>query len=199
MERKNVFKVYDRIAEWFDQHRGQQLVEKKYLDYLISTLPDTASILDVGCGTGEPIFRYFAERSYPILGLDASAAMLAIARKNFPEHEFLQMDMRELQLDRQFDAILAWHSFFHLPLEDQKNMFTRFHEHLKPNGILLFTSGHERGEAWGENGGEQLFHASFSTQEYQELLQHSGFTILTHEVEDQSCGGATVWVAQRKV
>lgn len=68
--------------------------------------------------------------------------------------------------------------------------------HLKPKGILLFTSGTEHGEAWGINGGENLFHGSLSTQGYQEVLGKHNFKVLKHVVNDPDCGGATVWMVQ---
>jgi hypothetical protein len=77
-------------------------------------------------------------------------------------------------------------------------MFQRFEEHLNPNGILLFTSGTEHGESWAENGGENLFHASLDTSEYERLLQKHHFQVLEHTMNDPDCGGATVWMAELK-
>lgn len=88
--------------------------------------------------------------------------------------------------------------FFHLPADDQPNMFTIFKLHLRPNGILLFTSGTERGEVWGMNGGENLFHASLDTAEYQTLLQANQFEVLRYKINDPDCGGANVWMARYK-
>lgn len=75
-------------------------------------------------------------------------------------------------------------------------MFAIFTEHLQPQGILLFTTGHEAGEVWSDNGGENLYHASLSSDEYKALLKQHGFELLLHTVEDKDCGGATVWMAK---
>jgi hypothetical protein len=77
-------------------------------------------------------------------------------------------------------------------------MFAIFKRHLKPGGILLFTSGTERGEVWGVNGGENLFHASLATAEYQTLLLSNQFEVLRHRINDPDCGGANVWMARYK-
>ena len=74
-------------------------------------------------------------------------------------------------------------------------MFELFEKHLNDNGILIFTSGTELGEAWGMNGGENLFHASLSTHEYTQLLNKHHFKILKHVVNDPDCGYANVWMA----
>lgn len=195
-ESKNVFKVYNKIANWFAENRCVGLIEQNYLEALISEIKSNADVLDIGCGTGKPILEYLLNKNLNIIGVDASKEMLTIARNNFPTTEFVLEDMRKLALNKKFDAIIAWHSFFHLPAADQPKMFEIFESHINPKGILLFTSGSERGEAWGINGGENLFHASLNTDEYQQLLKKHNFEVLNHIVNDENCGGATVWMAK---
>ncbi|MGA9649146.1 class I SAM-dependent methyltransferase [Pedobacter sp.] len=195
-ESKNVFKVYNKIANWFAENKCVDLIEQNYIKALISEIKSNADVVDIGCGTGKPILEYLLNKNFNVIGVDASKGMLTIARNNFPTTEFVLEDMRKLALNKKFDAIIAWHSFFHLPTADQPKMFEIFESHIKPKGILLFTSGSERGEAWGINGGENLFHASLNTDEYQQLLKKHNFEVLNHIVNDENCGGATVWMAK---
>ncbi|MDB5157546.1 MAG: SAM-dependent methyltransferase [Mucilaginibacter sp.] len=195
-ERQDVYKVYNKIAAWFSANRPTGIMEKKCLDDVIAHLPAGATILDLGCGTGIPILQYLTDKNLNVTGVDASSEMLAIAKTNFPATEFILQDMRKLSLNRKFDAIIAWHSFFHLSADDQPAMFALFEQHLNVNGLLLFTSGTEHGEAWGINGGENLFHASLDTAEYETLLKKYHFKVLTHKINDPDCDGATVWIAQ---
>ncbi|TSJ40336.1 class I SAM-dependent methyltransferase [Mucilaginibacter corticis] len=194
-ERKDVYKIYNKIAQWFFENRPQNLIEKSCLDNLIGYLPQNATVLDLGCGTGEPILRYLLTQGIGVVGVDASVEMLKIARLNFPETEFVLQDMRELNLNRKFDAIIAWHSFFHLPADDQPAMFSLFAAQLNKDGVLMFTSGTEHGEAWGVNGGENLFHASLDTSEYETLLAEHHFKILKYQENDPDCA-ANIWMAQ---
>lgn len=197
-ECKNVYKVYNKIGSWFAENRAADLVEKAYLNDILEHLPAGAKVLDLGCGDGKPILEYFIKHGINVLGVDASTQMIELAKANFPTTGFLLKDMRELDLEEEFDAIIAWHSFFHLPAGDQPKMFAIFKRHLKPDGILLFTSGTERGEVWSMNGGENLFHASLATAEYQTLLLENEFKVLRHKINDPDCGGANVWMAQYK-
>jgi SAM-dependent methyltransferase len=197
-ERKNVYQVYNKIGEWFAENRYADSVERVYLDPIIGQLPPNAGVLDVGCGNGKPILEYFINHNVHVVGIDASEKMLDLARANFPNTRLILQDMRELRLDEKFDVLIAWHSFFHLPAADQPAMFKIFKDHLNPDGILLFTSGTERGEAWGENGGENLFHASLDTAEYRALLEANAFVVMKHQVNHPDCGGANVWLAQYK-
>ena len=67
-----------------------------------------------------------------ITGIDSSAAMLEISRNRFPEHNWLEADMRQLDLKQSFNGIIAWGSFFHLTHNDQRAMFHIFKQHAKP-------------------------------------------------------------------
>jgi len=197
-ERKNVYQVYNKIGDLFAENRYADSVERVYLDPIVKQLPSNASILDVGCGNGKPILEYFIKRNFNVLGVDASEKMIGLARINFPDTRLILLDMRKLRLEEKFDVVIAWHSFFHLPIEDQPGMFEIFSNLLNPGGILLFTSGTERGEAWGMNGGENLFHASLDAEEYRILLEANQFEVLKYQVNDPDCGGANVWMVQYK-
>lgn len=196
MEKRNVYKLYDQIANWFDQNRYKGLMEQAYLNAVLETIPQKGSILDLGCGTGEPIAQFFIERGYRLTGIDAAQNMIAICRARFPASQFLCSDMRMLDLQEKFDAVIAWDSFFHLDHDDQRDMFRIFAAHIQPSGLLIFTSGVKHGEVWSEMNGHRFYHASLSTDEYQRLLHQHGFHTLMHKVEDPACGDHTVWVAQ---
>jgi cyclopropane fatty-acyl-phospholipid synthase-like methyltransferase len=191
----DVYKTYEKIAHWMDEHRSRTLFEKPYLDKVITYLKSDAKVLDLGCGTGEPIGQYFVDSGFQVIGVDASTEMLKIAKSRCPNIKFILADMRCLKLDDQFDCIVAWHSFFHLSQDEQRAMFKTFALHLQIGGILLFTSGPESGEVWSDNGGENLYHASLSPNEYKMILEDNSFTIIEYKISDPECGDATVWLA----
>jgi 2-polyprenyl-3-methyl-5-hydroxy-6-metoxy-1,4-benzoquinol methylase len=193
---RNAVETYNTIANWFAENRLQELIEKPYLDRVINIVGPGANVLDLGCGTGMPVMKYLLENGMNVVGVDASERILEIAKRNFPAVHFLPADMRRLSLDKKFHAIIAWNSFFHLPSEDQPAMFNIIKEHLSENGVFLFTSGKEWGEAWGVNGGENLFHASLNTDQYQLLLQQYQMRVLLYNENDPECENATVWLAQ---
>ena len=197
--KKNVFEAYNKIAEWFAVNRYALPIEKEYLDHLVTLAGGAPTVLDIGCGTGMPMMQYLISLGIKVTGIDASHRMLAIARANLPHAELIQQDMRSLSLGRKFNALIAWHSFFHLPADDQPGMFSIFKDHLTNKGILLFTSGNEDGEAWGINGGEDIYHASLSTERYQELLKEHGFKVISYKANDREAGGATVWMVQQQL
>jgi 2-polyprenyl-3-methyl-5-hydroxy-6-metoxy-1,4-benzoquinol methylase len=118
-------------------------MEKKYLKLIVDTIPQSGSILDVGCGSGEPLAKYFIEKDYSLVGVDNSDVMIELCCQRYPKNKWLLMDMRSLNLDRQFDCVIAWHSFFHLPKEEQEAVLVNMICHVAESGLLVFTSGIE--------------------------------------------------------
>lgn len=190
--------VYERNAERFDRERGRDLFECTWLDRMVDGLDPGASILDLGCGTGDPIAAYLRGRGFAVLGLDASSAMLAIARTRFPQGDWRLGDMRWLDLAERFDAILGWDSFFHLTAEEQRGTLPRIASHLRPFGRVLLTVGPMAGEVAGHVGDDPVYHASLSPQEYAQRLDALGLDILDFVKEDPAARGRTVLLARKR-
>jgi SAM-dependent methyltransferase len=193
--------LYERHTLAFDQDRGRGLSERAWLDRFLALLPPRApaSVLDIGCGSGEPIARFLIEHGHAVTGIDSSPTLIALCRARFPVHGWIVGDMRRLALGRRFDGVLAWDSFFHLTRRDQREvMFPIFGAHAAPGAPLMFTSGPAEGEAIGCYRGETLFHASLDPAEYRALLDEHGFEVIRHVAEDPDCGGRTVWLARRR-
>lgn len=195
--KERVYESYEKIVHWFDDARTKTLMEAEYLNLIVKAMPAGGSVLDLGCGTGEPIAQFFIDKGFKVTGVDGSKKMIKLCKSRFPNEQWIISDMREINLNQQFDVVLAWHSFFHLDPDNQRRMFKIFATHIKPGGILAFTSGEDEGEVWSDNGGQMLYHASLSTKEYEKLLSEHLFQVLLHKVRDPECGEATVWVARK--
>ena len=190
--------LYERHAAAWDRDRGRNLIERGWLQRFAVLLPAGGRVLDLGCGAGEPIAGWFAAQGFAVTGVDAAPSMLALARARFPMQDWIAADMRGLSLERRFDGIVAWDSFFHLPPDDQRAMFAVFAAHAGPGAALLFTSGPAQGVAMGSYRGEPLYHSSLDAVEYRALLAAHGFDVFAHRAEDPDCGGHTVWLARRR-
>jgi SAM-dependent methyltransferase len=190
-----VIRLYQQHALEFDRERGRSLFEKPWLDRFLARLSGP-SVLDIGCGSGEPIGRYLIEQGCRVTGIDASIPLIAMCRDRFPDHEWIVADMREIDLGRRFDGILAWHSSFHLDHDNQRRMFPVFGRHAGSGAALMFTSGLAHGDAVSTYHGEPLYHASLDAEEYRSLLDRQGFRVVDHAIDDHECGYATVWLSQ---
>jgi len=171
-------------------------METPYLARMAEASGTAGTVLDIGCGAGEPVARYFIEQGLTVTGVGLSAALLAKSRARFPVHEWIHADMHGLSLGRRFDAVLAWDSFFHLTADDQRAMFPVFAAHVKNGGLLLFNTGTAAGTAYGDMAGHMFHHTSLDTTEYTSLLAKHGFMIMLCDIDNKDCGGRTVWLAQ---
>jgi SAM-dependent methyltransferase len=171
-------------------------MKKPWLDRFCALLPGTGSVLDCGCGAGEPIARYLGQRGYAVMGVDSSPSMVRMFQARLPEQRAVVADMRILCLPETFHGILAWDSFFHLEYGDQRKIFRIFRNHAAQGAALMFTSGPSLGEIVGQLEGEPLYHASLDDAEYRQLLQEQGFAVVDQQAEDQTCFGRTVWLAK---
>ncbi|MFK7824614.1 MAG: class I SAM-dependent methyltransferase [Oligoflexales bacterium] len=193
----NTQSVYERNGEQFDSERGKTLIEKGWLSKFDNLSSKPASILDVGCGSGEPIARYLIEKGYELTGVDYAESMLNMAKRRFPNCIWKLQDMRQLDLGKTFDGIIAWHSFFHLDREEQRSVLPLFSKHLNSKGILLVTVGPKDGEVFGHVCGEKVYHSSLDPAEYRRILENHGINIVEFAIEDPSCDFATIILAQK--
>jgi SAM-dependent methyltransferase len=194
---ERIIGLYEENAAVWDVLRGRVLGDREWFDRFTELLPRGGSVLDLGCGSGEPIARHLIEAGYRLTGIDSSPSLIALCKQRFPEQQWIVADMRTLDLGRRFDGILAWYSFFHLHFDDQRAMFPRFAAHAAPGASLMFTSGPMHGEAIGEWQGEPLYHASLAPEEYRALLDANGFEVESFKPGMPVADGPSVWIARQ--
>lgn len=133
---------YDQIARFYDiEHDG--LIDD-LLMYENFARRCGSPVLELGCGTGR-VALHLARAGIEITGLDASPAMLAIARAKLAraglgEHvRLLEADLGNFALDQQFAlATLAINTFMHfLTVAEQVRVLTTARRHLEPGGLLI--------------------------------------------------------------
>jgi cyclopropane fatty-acyl-phospholipid synthase-like methyltransferase len=136
---EEVIALYERNAHHFDADRTRNpIIEKAWLDRFTSLLQRGATVLDIGCGHGEPIARYLIEQGFDVSGIDASPTLISLCRNRFPDRRWLAADMRSLELRGTFQGLIAWDSFFHLSQDNQRRIFPIFRRHAAPGAALLF-------------------------------------------------------------
>ncbi|NYB51266.1 MAG: methyltransferase domain-containing protein [Methanobacteriaceae archaeon] len=129
---------YDLIYQWMD-YSGEAEFVKMVVDQFKTS--DGNHLLDVACGTGN--HAQYLQDSFQIVGLDLNEDMLHIAHEKVPEMELIQGDMRELDLQHEFDVIICLFSSinYHTNLIDLEKTFKNFYSHLKVGGVLIFDLG----------------------------------------------------------
>jgi cyclopropane fatty-acyl-phospholipid synthase-like methyltransferase len=197
---------YDHIADRFSALRTTLFPkEREYLALLLDPLPERSTILDLGCGTGNPIAVHIASRGHRIVGVDGSEAMLAIAQKQLPDHRWIHDFMEHVEFDEVFDAVVCWDSLFHLPRQQYQPIIRKIHRWLVPSGRLMVSSG----GLVGDNGftdtmfDHEFFYDSLPPDQMVSMMEEIGFNILLAEMCDLPDGGRNKgkWatVASKKV
>jgi len=142
--------VFGNYAQYYDL-LYQDKDYKKETDYVHQLIqrfaPQTASILELGCGTGKHAVL-LAECGYSVHGVDMSLEMLTLANErlaSLPEDisdrlRFSQGDICNIEIGEQFDAAIA---LFHVVSYQTSNKALQqtiktVKHHLKPGGIFLF-------------------------------------------------------------
>jgi SAM-dependent methyltransferase len=127
---------FDRSAALYDR-LYRDLDTKREVDEVLARIGDVRSVLDLGCGTGRHA-EEFIRRGIDTLGVDRSAAMVALARQRGVDAHVA--DVGTVRLARTFDAAVAlFHVFAYATTDEQFDAFVATaHAHLLPGGRFYF-------------------------------------------------------------
>jgi predicted TPR repeat methyltransferase len=176
MSKKNEIS-YDLIADEFAFGRGESKVDPEVVQFC-DLLDKDSQILSIGCGSGLPNEKYLVDNHKFVTGVDISSNLLKMAHKNLPDSVFFEADVMSFKTDKQYDAILAWWSLFHLEPAEHEEVFRKIHGWLKDGGYFLFNHGGEEGEMWGEMHGENFYYSCPGPEKIKQMLEELGFKIL---------------------
>lgn len=170
-------------AELYQQQHSFSVAYGKDMLELVNRDKDQA-ILDLGCGTGALTHELAAEGAH-VIGLDASADMIAKARRDYPALEFVVANATTMNYSDAFDTVYS-NAALHW-IKDQPTLLARIYQALKPQGVLIAEFGAKGNietiqrafsgvlRAMGRPFANQFFFPS--TAEYRELLETARFTV----------------------
>ncbi|WP_158883413.1 class I SAM-dependent methyltransferase [Amycolatopsis anabasis] len=148
--------MYDQdFAEIYDdvyrRHRNYPREAAHTKELALAHCPAAASLLDVGCGTGEHL-KYLRE-DFEVAGVDLAEPMVEIARRKLGDVPVHQGDMRTFDLGRTFDVVCSVYSpvGYLRSADDLCTAVLRMAAHLSPGGVLIVEPWILR-ENW--NGGD---------------------------------------------
>jgi predicted TPR repeat methyltransferase len=169
---------YNKIAKQWSAIRKDSFVSQLVVDFADKVIPN-GHILDIGCGSGLPLTKYFCERCFRVTGIDVAEEMIAIAKSSVIEGaDFIVSDFIDFITNNKFDAILAWDSLWHFPKAKQTSLYSKIGSMLQANGYFLFTHGNADGEHVDTMMGEPFYYSALPEQEIYKQLTENGFEVL---------------------
>jgi SAM-dependent methyltransferase len=181
-------KAWDNAAKIYDKEFHGKV--HTLFNYFCEKLPKGGYILDLGSGTGVPYAKLLIEKGFKVLGIDFSAEMVKIARKNVPKAKFKEMSMTDLNFTDHFDGIFSSYSMLLLNPELFKLTAKRIVKAIKRKGIFyLCLNG-----PWKEGAdldddviiefkGKKMYSRPYSKEEILDILVPLGMELLKFENE----------------
>jgi SAM-dependent methyltransferase len=136
----------DWFEEWFGedylriyQHRDESEAERA-IELIAAHLPggEIRGVLDLACGAGRHS-KPLCERWWTV-GLDLSAALLRVARRDTPDAPYVRADMRELPFaDESFDLVVNLFTSFGYFEDDREHarVLARVRDAMKQDGTFV--------------------------------------------------------------
>ncbi|KAI0403723.1 methyltransferase [Xylaria palmicola] len=203
--------AYDHISEWYLQWvESQNSPRERYARKLLEALPPSPSILELGCGPGVPILQLLLDQGARVVANDISRKQIEMAKARFPQAELVAGDMTALTFEPEsFHGAISFYTLFHLPRSKLRDMLTKIHSWLKPNGVFVLNLAVvDEEEIHGEFFGYGMFWSSYDVDGNQALLREIGFDLLQVDVlqagdgkleeDDPDFGAEFMWVVARK-
>lgn len=131
------------------------------------------AVLDAGCGVG----RYLARLGMPTVGLDATPAMLDLARgRGAP---LVRADLERLPfVDGAFAGLFAHHTYLHLRKDRTPGAFAEAARVVRPGGSVLVTliAGGYEGRSLPDDDIPGRWFSLWEPSEVESVLRAAGFS-----------------------
>ena len=136
---------YNNFAKTFSKSRKNMKWEE--IDYFLKKInkEEKLKILDIWCGSWRLLEQFSNNcdiEKIDYLGLDLSSEMLKSAKNNFPDKEFLELNMLNIdKINKLFNNIFFIASFHHLDnLENREEVLKKAYNLLEKWGKIFMTN-----------------------------------------------------------
>jgi ubiquinone/menaquinone biosynthesis C-methylase UbiE len=154
MKNRNVYRDFAWFYHAGDYPRFSREVARLMPGVFRQFQAKPVSLLDMACGEGT-FACIMARRKLQVTGLDQSAAMLQLARRQARRSRvsvrFVLGDMRDMSFDSEFDVVTCWYDAINyiLRVGELRRVFAGVERALRPGGLLVMDMNTRRGLATG--------------------------------------------------
>jgi len=193
-------KSYDKISERWHEFRSNKHINPLVIEFA-HLVKKEGLILDVGCGTGIPITEFLVNEGFRVVGLDISKNMVKKAQSmKISNTKFYVGNIMTWHDNNTYDGIIAYDSLFHLPLENQKNVYRILSSLLTKDGYLFFTHGKELGEVKSKMFDEEFYYSAIDLEMLKKTLEDNSLEIirLITDYQDEFDSRDLIVIVQKK-
>ncbi|MEV7671676.1 methyltransferase domain-containing protein [Streptomyces sp. NPDC088752] len=145
--------AYDAVASIYEEMFRDSLRDSPLDRAMLGVLAEVVRadgegrVADLGCGPGH-VTAHLDALGLSAFGVDASPAMIALARRAHPDLRFDVGSMTALDIaDGALDGVLSRWSVIHVPPAELPAVLAEFHRILAPGGHLLIAFSGSEGPA----------------------------------------------------
>lgn len=205
------FEFDENVASVFDDMISRsvpyyQISTDLVAKFLLKTLPNSASILDLGCSTGATLLKLFElNKDFKLVGIDNSVSMLENAKNKVKAYGadicFKNADFLETSLGKNDAIIMNYTLQFIRPLKREK-FISEIYDSLSQNGVFILSEkvlfedkkmskdmieiyaeykldqGYSKFEIAQKREALENVLVPFSEEENKQMLKNSGFRII---------------------
>ncbi|MEN7341777.1 MAG: class I SAM-dependent methyltransferase [Pseudomonadota bacterium] len=174
-------RAYEQHAKAFINARSQ-VTGRQTIRTWAATLPQPATILELGCGSGRPVTETLLAAKHTVFAIDASPTLLDHFRQAFPTVEAKCENVLDSRFfERRFDAVVAIGLVFLLSEAQQRTLIQSVANVLEPGGRFLFTAPWQTGE-WHDVLTQSLC-VSLGIDAYTAAFKEAGLTLTDRLVD----------------
>jgi SAM-dependent methyltransferase len=192
MMKNPTIQYYDENAAKYAQSTLHVKISETLKDFSKS-LPKSAKVLDVGCGSGRDSL-YLKSQGFDVVAIDASAELAKFASEQIGQEVWVK-NVLDLDFKDQFDGVWCMASLLHLKKEELPLAIQKGVEALKKeeNGpfFACFKLGH--GEGYDENG---RFFSYYQPEELKAIFEQTQYfeKITITQNEDRLGRNEVTWI-----
>ena len=174
---------YEAVAARFIDHRATSTVGVATVRTWAQSLARGAAVLDLGCGSGQPISQILVDAGCALHGVEASPSLIAAFRARFPRApaECNAVERSDF-FARTFDGVIAWGLLFLLRPEEQALVIRKVARALNAGGQFLFTAP-AQACTWSDLLTGQTS-VSLGADAYRQILAAAGLTLIDTFIDE---------------
>ena len=193
-------KTYDTIAADYSKANFKPIWVEEFKTY--ASLVPGKKILDIGSGAGRDAV-IFTEAGFDYTGIDASQAMLDVAKERAPKGTYKQMDFYNLDFPGDtFDGFWAAASFLHVPKSEVVPCILEARRILKKGGIGFISVKQKEKDGMNEGlitqerfgGTISRYFAFYDPEEFNKYITDSDLEVIDEAMYHEDDERHTVWL-----